>query len=96
MRSVGIVGQRMVPRVEPPVPPVMRQLQRIPLITPIALALAVVIGDDGVALAPIANSALHAGLSVLVGAALGGAVYGASYLLQQRLTGEVQALAPRT
>ena len=96
VRSVGIVGQRMVPRVEPPVPPVMRQLQRIPLITPIALALAVVIGDDGVALAPIANSALHAGLSVLVGAALGGAVYGASYLLQQRLTGEVQALAPRT
>src|SRR5256885_3744388 len=96
VRSVGIMGQRMVGRVEPPVPPVMRQLQRIPLITPIALALAVVIGDDGVALAPIANSALHAGLSVLVGAALGAAVYGASYLLQQRLTGEVQALAPRT
>src|SRR2546423_5062280 len=96
VRSVGIVGQRMVPRVEPPVPPVMRQLQRIPLITPIALALAVVIGDDGVALAPIANPALHAALAVLVGAALGGAVYGASYLLQKRLTTEVQALAPRT
>ena len=33
---------------------------------------------------------------VLVGAALGGAVYGASYLLQKRLTTEVQSLAPRT
>src|SRR5207237_6712429 len=96
VRSVGIMGQRMVGRVEPPVPPVMRQLQRLPVLTPIALALAVVIGDDGVALSPIANPALHAAVAVLVGAALGGAVYGASYLLQQRLTGEVQALAPRT
>jgi len=96
VRSVGIMGQRMVPRVEPPVPPVMKQLQRIPVITPIALAVAVVIGDDGVALSPIANPALHAAVAVLVGAALGGAVYGASYLLQKRLTTEVQALAPRT
>jgi hypothetical protein len=96
VRSVGIMGQRMVPRVEPPVPPVMRQLQRIPVITPIALAVAVVIGDDGIALAPITNPALHAGLALLVGAGLGAAVYGASYLLQKRLTTEVQALAPRT
>src|SRR6266568_7367214 len=55
VRSVGIMGQRMVPRVEPPVPPVMRQLQRIPVLTPIALALGVIIGDDGIALAPVMN-----------------------------------------
>ena len=96
VRSVGIMGQRMVPRVEPPVPPVMRQLQRIPVLTPIALALGVIIGDDGIALAPIMSPALHVGLAFLVGAGLGAAVYGVSYLVQQRLTKEVQALAPRT
>jgi hypothetical protein len=56
----------------------------------------VIIGDDGIALSPIMNPALHAGLAFLVGAALGAAVYGVSYLVQQRLTNEVQALAPRT
>ncbi len=96
VRSVGIMGQRMVPRVEPPVPPVMRQLQRIPVLTPIALALGVIIGDDGIALAPIMSPALHVGLAFLVGAGLGAAAYGVSYLVQQRLTKEVQALAPRT
>jgi hypothetical protein len=96
VRSVGIMGQRMVGRVEPPVPPVMRQLQRLPVITPIALALAVVIGDDGVALSPIPNATLHATFAVLAGAALGGAVYGISYLLQRRMMGEVQSLVPRT
>jgi hypothetical protein len=96
VRSVGIMGQRMVGRVEPPVPPVMRQLQRLPVITPIALALAVVIGDDGVALAPIPNPTFHGALALLAGAALGGAVYGVSYLLQRRMMGEVQSLVPRT
>jgi hypothetical protein len=96
VRSVGIMGQRMVGRVEPPVPPVMRQLQRLPVITPIALALAVVLGDDGVALAPITNPTLHATFAVLAGAALGGAVYGISFLLQRRMMGEVQSLVPRT
>jgi hypothetical protein len=96
VRSVGIMGQRMVGRVEPPVPPVMRQLQRLPVITPIALALAVIIGDDAVALAPIPNEFAHASLAVLAGAALGGAIYGVSFLLQRRMMGEVQALVPRS
>ena len=96
VRSVGIMGQRMVGRVEPPVPPVMRQLQRLPVITPIALALGVIIGDDGVALAPIPNQFAHASLAVLAGAALGGAIYGVSFLLQRRMMGEVQALVPRS
>src|SRR6266508_4837644 len=50
VKSVGVMGQRIVGRVEPPVPPVMRQLQRLPVLTPIALSLAVIIGDDAVGL----------------------------------------------
>jgi hypothetical protein len=96
VRSVGIMGQRMVGRVEPPVPPVMRQLQRLPVITPIALAVAVIIGDDGVAVAPIPNEIVHAAVAVLAGAVLGGAIYGVSFLLQRRMMGEVQALVPRS
>src|SRR5207244_2421242 len=89
VRSVGVMGQRMVGRVEPPVPPVMKRLQRLPVITPIALALAAIIGDDAVALSPIPNSAVHAALAIIVGAALAGAVYGVSYLLQRRMMTEV-------
>jgi hypothetical protein len=96
VRSVGVMGQRMVGRVEPPVPPVMKRLQLLPLMTPLGLALGAVIGDDGVALAPIEPSLLHATVAVLVGAALAGAVYGASFLLQRRMMTEVQALVPKT
>ena len=78
------------------VPTVMRRLQLLPLLTPLALALAAVIGDDAVALAPISPPALHAGLAVLAGAVLAAAVYGVSYLLQRRMMEEVQALVPRT
>src|SRR5689334_13147547 len=52
VKSVGVMGQRMVGRVEPPVPPVMRRLQLLPLATPLALALAAIVGDDAVALSP--------------------------------------------
>src|SRR5213083_2831085 len=89
VKSVGVMGQRMVGRVEPPVPPVMRRLQLLPVLTPLALAVAAIIGDDAVALAPIEPSALHAVLAVLVGAVLAGAVYGVSYLLQRRMMEEV-------
>jgi hypothetical protein len=96
VKSVGVMGQRMVGRVEPPVPPVMRRLQLIPVLTPVALALAAVIGDDAVALSPIPNSAIHAVLAVLVGAILAAGVYGLSYLFQRRWMAEVQALVPKT
>src|SRR6266581_2658381 len=96
VRSVGIMGQRMVGRVEPPVPPVMRQLQRLPVLTPIALAVAAIIGDDAVALSPIPNSAVHAALAIIVGSALAGGMYGISYFLQRRMMTEVQALTPKT
>jgi hypothetical protein len=96
VRSVGVMGQRMVGRVEPPVPSVMRRLQLLPLVTPIALTLAAVIGDDAVALSPISPSPLHAAVAVVAGAALAGAVYGVSFLLQRRMMTEVQALVPKT
>ena len=96
VRSVGVMGQRMVGRVEPPVPPVMRRLQLLPLLSPVALTLGAVIGDDAVALSPISPSPLHAALAVRAGAALGGAVYGVSFLLQRRMMTEVQALVPKT
>ena len=94
VKSVGVMGQRMVGRVEPPVPTVMRRLQLLPLLTPLGLALGAIIGDDAIALAPISPEPLHAILAVLVGAALAGAVYGASYLIQRRMMEEVQALVP--
>ncbi|MFI5281715.1 MAG: hypothetical protein ACHQ0J_01125 [Candidatus Dormibacterales bacterium] len=95
VRSVGVMGQRMVGRVEPPVPPVMKRLQQLPLVTPVALALAAIIGDDAVALSPISPSLLHAGLAVLAGAVLAGAVYAVSFLLQRRMMTEVQALVAK-
>ena len=95
VRSVGIMGQRMVGRVEPPVPPVMRQLQRLPVLTPIVLSLAVIIGADVVAAIPLVmNEALHGALAVVVGGALGAAVYFGSTLLQRRMMAEAQALVP--
>jgi hypothetical protein len=96
VKSVGVMGQRMVGRVEPPVPPVMRRLQLLPVLTPLTLAVAAVIGDDAVALSPISPSPLHALFAVLAGTLLAGAVYGVSFLLQRRMMEEVQALVPRT
>jgi hypothetical protein len=96
VKSVGVMGQRMVGRVEPPVPPVMRRLQLLPLLTPLALTLGAVIGDDAVALSPVNPPLLHAALAILAGTALGAAVYGVSFFLQRRMMTEVQALVPKT
>lgn len=96
VKSVGVMGQRMVGRVEPPVPPVMRRLQLLPVLTPLALALGAIIGDDAVALSPISPRWLHAVLAAVVGAALAAGVYGVSFLLQRRMMNEVQALVPKT
>jgi hypothetical protein len=96
VRSVGVMGQRMVGRVEPPVPAIMRRVQLLPLLTPVALAVAAVLGDDAVALSPISPAPLHAILAVLAGAALAGLVYGVSFLLQRRMMTEVQKLVPKS
>ena len=96
VRSVGVMGQRMVPRVEPPVPPVLKRLQQLPVITPIAIAVAAIVGDDAVAFSPIPNPSVHAALAIGAAIILGGAVYGVSYLVQRRLTEQAQALMPKT
>jgi hypothetical protein len=96
VRSVGVMGQRMVGRVEPPVPPVMRRLQLLPVLTPLGLAVGAILGDDAVALSPISPSWFHAILAAAVGAVLAVGIYGISYLMQRRMMDEVQALVPKT
>jgi hypothetical protein len=96
VKSVGVMGQRMVGRVEPPVPQVMRRLQLLPVLTPAALALGAVVGDDAIALAPISSPLLHATLAALVGAILAAGIYGISFLLQRRMMTEVQSMVPKT
>jgi hypothetical protein len=95
VKSVGVMGQRMVGRMEPPVPAVMKRLQQLPVITPIALAVAAIVGDDTVALSPIPGAPIHAALAVLAGVVLAGAVYGVSFLLQRRMMTEVQGMVPK-
>jgi hypothetical protein len=94
VRTVGVMGQRMVGRPDQPVPPVLRWLRLMPIITPVALAAAAIIGVDVVALLPIQPELVHAIAALLAGAALAGAVFGVSHLFQRRLYTEVQALMP--
>ena len=94
VRSLGVMGQRLVGRPDQPVPEVIKRLRLLPLATPAALAGAAIVGDDAVALSPIPNDALHAVLAIVVGALLGAAVYGLSFLYQRRMYADVQALVP--
>ncbi len=94
VRSVGVMGQRLVGRPDQPVPPVLRRLRLMPIATPVALAGAAIIGVDVVSLLPLTPELVHALVAMLVGVALAGAVYGVSHLLQRRLYQEVQALMP--
>lgn len=94
VRSVAIMGQRMMGRPEQPVPPVLKRLRMLPIVTPIALAGAAIVGADVVALLPIQPELAHALAALAAALALGGAVFGASKLVQRRLYEEVQALVP--
>jgi hypothetical protein len=94
VRSVGVMGQRMMPRPQPPVPPVLRRLRLLPIVTPAALAAAAIIGDDAVSLVPLRPDWAHAIVAGLAGLALVGVVFGLSHLIQRRLYKEVQALMP--
>ncbi|HEX6347881.1 MAG TPA: hypothetical protein VF160_00630 [Candidatus Dormibacteraeota bacterium] len=94
VKSVGVMGQRMVPRPEPPVPDVVRRLRLLPLVTPAALAVAVILGDDVTALLPIRPDLVHTVVAVVVALLLGLGVYGLSFLVQRRLYAEVQKLVP--
>jgi hypothetical protein len=94
VRSVGVIGQRMVGRPEQPIPPVLARLRLMPILTPVALASAAIIGVDVVALLPIHSDLVHGVAAIAAGAVLTGAVFGVSHLLQRRLYDEVQALMP--
>ncbi|TMC08102.1 MAG: hypothetical protein E6J41_14595 [Chloroflexi bacterium] len=94
VRSVGVMGQRMVGRPEQPVPEVLKRLRLMPILTPVALAAAAIIGVDVVAVLPLKPDLLHGIAAIVAGAALAGAVFGVSHLLQRRLYDEVQALMP--
>ena len=94
VRTLSLMGQRMMARPEPPAPAVLRQLMVLPVLTPAALAVAVLIGAEVVAFLPIQPDLLHALLAIAGAAVLGLAVYGASYLYQRRLMTAVQALVP--
>ncbi len=92
VRSVAVMGQRVVGRPDQPVPPVLRRLRLLPIATPVALAAAAIIGADVVALIPFYPELAHAGAAFVAGAALAGIVFGVSHLLQRRLYGEAQTL----
>jgi hypothetical protein len=94
VRSVGVMGQRLMPRPEPPIPDVMKRLRLMPIVTPILLAAAAILGDDVVAFLPIHPDLVHAAIALVVGAALAAGVYGLSLLFQRRIYREVESLMP--
>ncbi|HKT84088.1 MAG TPA: hypothetical protein VJQ84_09670 [Solirubrobacterales bacterium] len=94
VRGLQIMGQRLVPRAEPPLPPVVRQLRLLPLITPVALAAAAILGDDIVAFVPLKDVPVHATLALVAAIVLGGAAYGVFFFFQRRLAAQAQALVP--
>jgi hypothetical protein len=96
VRSVGVMGQRVVGRPEQPVPPVLKRMRLLPIATPVALSVAAIAGTDIIAVVPIFSNAdlVHALLAILVGALLAAAVYGISFLVQRRMYAEVQKLMP--
>ncbi|HEX6548742.1 MAG TPA: hypothetical protein VF134_08385 [Candidatus Dormibacteraeota bacterium] len=94
VRGLNVMGQRLVPRPEPSVPEVVKRLRLLPIVTPAALALAAILGDDVVALLPIHPDLVHAVIAFVVGAALGAGVYGLSFYFQRQMYGQVQSLMP--
>lgn len=94
VRSVGVMGQRMVGRPEPPVPEVVRRLRLLPIATPVAIAVAAILGDEVVALLPLRPDWAHAVAAVVAGAVLAAGVYFGSMFVQRRMYAQVQALMP--
>jgi uncharacterized membrane protein len=94
VRSVGVMGQRMVPRAQPPVPEALNRIRLLPIATPVALAAAAIVGDDVVAFMPIPVDVVHAAAALVTGAVLGGGTYLVSFFLQKRLQAQLQAMVP--
>src|SRR5215831_7287177 len=68
VRSVGVMGQRLVPRPEQPIPPALKRIRLMPILTPVALAAAAIIGVDVVAALPLEPELIHAIAAVVAGA----------------------------
>jgi hypothetical protein len=94
VRSVGVMGQRMMQRPQQPVPDVLKRLRLLPILTPAALAAGAIVGADVVSFIPLQPDWAHAVAAGVAGLALLGSVFGVSHLLQRRLYNEVQALVP--
>jgi hypothetical protein len=95
VRSVGVMGQRMMPRAQPPMPDVLNRIRLLPILTPVVLAVAAIVGDDAVAFSPIpVIDAVHALAALVAGAVLGGGTYAVSFLFQRRLQSQLQAMVP--
>jgi hypothetical protein len=94
VRSVSVMGQRIVGRPDQPIPPLLKRMRLLPILTPAALSAAAILGADGVAALPIRPDLLHAILTIIVGALLAAAVYGVSFLAQRRLYQDAQKLLP--
>lgn len=93
VRSISVIGQRLVARPEPPEPPILRQARLLPIATPSAVALALILGDDIVGFIPISNPYVHVVVQVIVGVGLAAAVYGVFFILQRRLSTALTQLA---
>jgi hypothetical protein len=95
VRSVGVMGQRMVAMPQQQVPEVVKRLRLMPIATPAALSLGAIVGGDAVAFAPIpGGDVLHGMLAAVAALVLAGGVYGISFLFQKRMYAEVQSLLP--
>src|SRR5262249_44113157 len=94
VRTVSIMGQRMVGRPDQPIPAVLKRMRLMPIVTPVALAGAAIIGADVGALLPIRPELAHALAAPVAPLALAGAFFGVSHVVQRRLFKEVQALVP--
>jgi hypothetical protein len=88
------MGQRMMPRQQPPVPEVLNRIRLLPIVTPAVLAAAAILGDDVVAFLPISGDVVHALAALLAGVVLGGGTYAVSFLFQRRLQTQLQAMVP--
>jgi hypothetical protein len=94
VRSVQVIGQRQVPRAEPPMPEVLRRIQLLPILTPVSIAVAAIVGAEVVGFIPFTPSWAHALATLVAAVALGGGAFGITYLYQRRLMEEAQKLVP--
>jgi hypothetical protein len=94
VRSVAVMGKSVIGRPDQPIPPALKRIRLMPIVTPAALAAAAIVGVELVALLPLRPDLVHAVAAVVAGLALAGAVFGVSHLLQRRLYDQVQALMP--